>query len=304
VTAEQPGPPLWKITNGENTLWLFAELVMVPEDLRWDSSRVARILSEADAFLSAPLLKDNTGWKRLLGFGMEDLNDGVTEMEQIGQGRTLDNIIDPEFYQKLRGTVPPDYMNQLVQYKPWFVGARLHYYWMKHEGFADSSKVTKELERLRRKYHVPKVESAVDVELHEMEAHVQQQLPLSDDYGIACLQSMLVFHENMDEVKSRLSDWFQGELSTTLLPLWGRTCNEAPWQIQKAEEVGKLWITNLQLALENNKVSFAVVPARALMGGNDFGMFPSWMEDQDFDIMFKNWLEDQGFDMRQPTYDN
>ncbi|MES2605712.1 MAG: hypothetical protein V4603_12300, partial [Pseudomonadota bacterium] len=54
ITGKLAGPPLWEITRGTNTLWLFAALPVVPQDMEWDSSRVAQIMSDSDVFLSAP----------------------------------------------------------------------------------------------------------------------------------------------------------------------------------------------------------------------------------------------------------
>jgi hypothetical protein len=112
-------------------------------------------------------------------------------------------------------------------------------------------------------WHVIACALAVSV---PFEAHVKQQLSMMDDHGIACLQSMLVFHENMDEVESRIDSGFQGKLSSTSLIYPTQTCgNQMPWQIKKGEGAGKLPINNPGHASTNNKVSFAVGPAGALL---------------------------------------
>lgn len=54
VTDRQPGPPLWKVSNGDQVLWIFPYLTWIPKDMFWENNRVARILAESQEFLELP----------------------------------------------------------------------------------------------------------------------------------------------------------------------------------------------------------------------------------------------------------
>jgi len=54
VTGKRPGPPLWKISNQGNVLWVFGTLDYLPKRLRWDTASVRFILSESEEYISPP----------------------------------------------------------------------------------------------------------------------------------------------------------------------------------------------------------------------------------------------------------
>src|SRR5262245_61415390 len=54
VTGRYPGPPLWKVTHGDNELWIFGTLAAVPRDITWGSLAVERVIDRADEVLGPP----------------------------------------------------------------------------------------------------------------------------------------------------------------------------------------------------------------------------------------------------------
>ena len=54
VTGKRPGPPLWKVSNQGNVLWVFGTLDYLPKRLRWDTASVRFILSESEEYISPP----------------------------------------------------------------------------------------------------------------------------------------------------------------------------------------------------------------------------------------------------------
>ena len=47
VEGKQPGPPMWRVKNGDNTLYIFAWLSPIPDKIFWESRRVEEVISEA-----------------------------------------------------------------------------------------------------------------------------------------------------------------------------------------------------------------------------------------------------------------
>lgn len=62
VTGRRPGPPLWKVRNGANVLYIFGYLSPLPKRMRWESDHVAEVLSSAQEFISMPVF----GWSSSL----------------------------------------------------------------------------------------------------------------------------------------------------------------------------------------------------------------------------------------------
>lgn len=53
VVAERPGPRLWRITNGDHTVWILGTQTPVPQNMRWRSAEVERVIAGADEVLGA-----------------------------------------------------------------------------------------------------------------------------------------------------------------------------------------------------------------------------------------------------------
>jgi uncharacterized protein YbaP (TraB family) len=51
VTGEHPGPGMWKVTKGENSLWILGTHSPLPQRLRWRSQDVEFAISEAQQVL-------------------------------------------------------------------------------------------------------------------------------------------------------------------------------------------------------------------------------------------------------------
>ncbi|HHX83382.1 MAG TPA: hypothetical protein GX696_10425, partial [Pseudomonadaceae bacterium] len=54
VTGRQPGPPMWKVSNGDNSLWIFAYLSPIPEDMIWESDKVEAVIAQSEVYLTMP----------------------------------------------------------------------------------------------------------------------------------------------------------------------------------------------------------------------------------------------------------
>lgn len=53
VTGEHPGPGMWKVTHGENTLWILGTHAPLPRRLIWRSDEVEFVISEAQQVIDA-----------------------------------------------------------------------------------------------------------------------------------------------------------------------------------------------------------------------------------------------------------
>jgi hypothetical protein len=53
VVAERPGPRLWRVINGDHTVWILGTQTPVPQNMRWRSAEVERAIAGADEVLGA-----------------------------------------------------------------------------------------------------------------------------------------------------------------------------------------------------------------------------------------------------------
>ena len=99
VVGRQPGPPLWKVSKGENVLWIFPYLHWIPQDMVWDSARVARVIAESQEVISLP--ESSLAWSPLLLANPFFVRRSLRNVERIGRNRgggTLEDNLPPELY--------------------------------------------------------------------------------------------------------------------------------------------------------------------------------------------------------------
>ena len=54
VTGILPGPPLWKVTNGEHALWILPLVNLYPKKMEWESARVERLIAGSQEDIATP----------------------------------------------------------------------------------------------------------------------------------------------------------------------------------------------------------------------------------------------------------
>ncbi|MDY6982070.1 MAG: hypothetical protein SV422_03190 [Pseudomonadota bacterium] len=130
VTGRQPGPPLWKVSNGENVLWIFPYLAWIPKDMQWDSGRIARILSESQEVLGLPVVDVSYPPQWALN-PLNILSNGRLK-KRIGRNRdggTLEDNLPPALYARYAALqaryYPLPAESRYLEMRPQYVGPRM-----------------------------------------------------------------------------------------------------------------------------------------------------------------------------------
>ena len=107
VIGRYPGPPLWKVTSGDHTLWIFGELLPVPKGLDWDPRNAERVLDRAGGVIGGPRVSAMT----LNPIRMFRLYCAARRLVRLPEGTTLADQLPPELYARytaLRARHLPD----------------------------------------------------------------------------------------------------------------------------------------------------------------------------------------------------
>src|SRR4029079_17203588 len=100
--GEQPGPGLWKVTNGTHVLWVLGTLSPAPRDMTWRSKQVEAVIAQSKQVLERTTINTNIGfWSRVR------LLPAALRARKNPDGANLKQILTPELYsrwtaQKLR----------------------------------------------------------------------------------------------------------------------------------------------------------------------------------------------------------
>lgn len=312
VTGRQPGPPLWKVSNGGNVLWIFPYLEWVPKDMLWDSERVARVLSQSQEVLGLPVVDVRYPSTWVLN-PLNILSNGRLK-KRLGRnpdGGTLEDNLPPELFARYEALqaryYPLPAERGYLGMRPHYVGPRMMHIIRERAELVSGDEVLTEIARLRRNRDVRRTAISVDVDVagsygdyeKRSEELAESFLPELEQ---ACFEQQVRLMEDMDETKRLANSWAQGDVSgfrnneTYDFSLaFGQlpACEEMMWgsssPLQQTMErinanLNQMWLHAAVNALATNASTLAILPIHELLA--DDGLLGK--------------LEARGYEVREP----
>src|SRR5215831_1735956 len=93
VTGEQPGPGLWKVSNGDHVLWILGAQYPLPKGMTWRAADVEQTIAQ-----SQEVIADATPKLQLNFFHKLTLLPAVYGARKNEDGATLQEILPPDLY--------------------------------------------------------------------------------------------------------------------------------------------------------------------------------------------------------------
>jgi hypothetical protein len=289
VIGRLPGPPLWRVSKGENVLWIFPYVQWIPEGMLWDSERVARVIAESQEALSPPEI----WWTPSKLVMLNPVNIARNErlngrIERNADGGTLEENLPPELYARfaaLQGRYFPesDYWREV---RPAIAGRWMMNVIRRREGLVAGDEILKTVRRLeRRNRGLRRTEISVRTIIDSygeyaarLEAVYASYPPAEEQ---ACFEQQLRhMEEDLDELKSRANSWAQGHIdefrkvplaadeaySHQCVDLWrGSSSPERETMVGMSKRADQLWLDAAENALATNASTFAVLPINELL---------------------------------------
>ncbi len=308
VTGRLPGPPLWKVSNGDKVLWIFPHLDWIPKDMFWDSERVARVIAESQESLGPP----QWGWgpSKLVKINPISIARNKrfnARLDRNPDGGTLEENLPSELYARFtalqaRYFPETDYPRER---RPARVGRWMMNFIRRQEGLVIGEDILKAIQRLeRRNRNIKKTEILVSTVIGtygEYEQRVEAAYAsLPPEQEQACFeQQVRHMEEDLDEVKSRANSWAQGDIDEFRdIPLsldavnamqcgdvWlGDASPERETMESMRTQAYQMWLDAAENALATNASTFAVLPISELIAED--GMLSR--------------LKAQGYEVREP----
>lgn len=276
VTGIQPGPGLWKVSQGGHVLWVLGTLTPLPKHMKWRSTQVEQVIAQSQELLEPPTaeLKMHEGL-----FNRLNLQPSSFNSRKNPDGAKLEQLLSPEVFTRWQALKQHYIGNDSgVEYwRPMPVTVRLREKALDTAKLTDTSDVLDTVTRLARKHDVRltpvkyemMVGSAVDV------AETQRQITQRD---IACLdQTMQSIERDLDTLTIRANAWATGDMATLRKLAPGSrydSCIVPAANADFAQQLGLhdlpermegAWLTAAQFALARNTQTFSLLPMEQVL---------------------------------------
>lgn len=287
VSGRQPGPPLWKVTQGDHTLWILPLVSVVPKDMDWDDSRVAALIAASDEVIEPPGVSLGVS-KRLL---LNPLNwiRGPRLYQRLSRnpgGKSLREILPPDLWERYAALrqryFPRD--GDVETLRPAFAIARMNTLILKEENLTGPGGIEKHVEKLIDKQRSLRrtqveIEEQVQGSYADLSARLGKLVDsLPKDNELACFGTQLDLYErHIDDMKRVANAWATGDAhdidSLSTLGELEDPCTQLLLASSEGDYMEKLvtqssqrWLEAADRALAHNRSTFAVLPMIHISG--------------------------------------
>lgn len=287
VGGRQPGPPLWKVTQGDHTLWILPLVSVVPRDMDWNDGRVASLIAASDEVIDPPGVSLGVS-KQLL---LNPLNwiRGPRLYKRLSQspgGTTLRDVLPPDLWERYAALkqryFPRD--TDIETLRPSFAISAMNTVILEAEELTGAGEIEHHVEKLIHHQHSLRrtpveVEEKMQGSYGELSARLQtlsDSLPQGDE--LACFDTQLELYErHLDDMKRVANAWATGNArdieSYSRLGEMDDPCtrlllasSEGSYMEKLIDQSSQRWLDAADTALARNRTTFAMLPMGRIAG--------------------------------------
>jgi len=215
VTGIQPGPGLWQVRHGANTLWIMGTLSPLPRRMAWEPRELDERVATADRVLAPPRGGIDTGLNLL---GRLTLLPAALRARNLPDEQRLVDVLPPELYerwqvQKARWIGPAP---ALERRRPMFAAFALMEEALDDLDLERENIVWQRVERTARREGREIVRVRVEAQLDDPRQALREFNRGSLD-DIACLEATLArLERDTGVLVERANAWAVGDMASLL----------------------------------------------------------------------------------------
>ncbi|MBX3724566.1 MAG: TraB/GumN family protein [Xanthomonadales bacterium] len=277
VTGDQPGPGLWRVRNGDHSLWLLGTVSPLPRRMRWMSDEVEGRIALSQVVIFPPTMNFDSGMGRVRGLF---LLPSLLKARNNPEGVLLSDLLPAPLYarwQALKARHMPN-NRSAERWRPLFAGDRLYAEAIKGEGLRAGGVVGPVVVRAARRHDVPVERPSVKIRIDDPRELLRRfsRTALDDTNCLDLLMARL--EQDLDKMRERANAWAVGDLQRLKALAGvevGRACIDAVLQSTVAAELGMedlpgrlrtAWLDTVDSALSTHVSSFGIMPIEFLLG--------------------------------------
>lgn len=275
VVGQRPGPGLWKVSKGDNVLWVFGTYGPLPTKMHWRSHEVESILAKSQEVLAPPSATPKLGL-----FQMAKMVPHAFGLMKNPDGKTLKDVLPADVYARWE-LMKKQYMpgkDDVERQRPLFAAERLYSAALYKAGLTSKNEVSSDIEKLVKKSKIKVTRTEVELAV-ENPAGLMKAFKKSPMEDAACLsKTMDRIEMDMEVLKVRANAWSKGDVGEIRkLNFTDRRgpCKDAMMSNPVFREGIKVddmesrmreaWLAAAENALARNASTFAILSIREML---------------------------------------
>lgn len=287
VSVEQPGPGMWKVSKGDNLLWIVGVQSPMLKKVTWRAKKLESIVAQSQEILDGPSV--SVGRKQIGFFTALTLIPAAMEARKNPNGATLRDVVPAEYYQRwevLRNKYVGQYSNDeesdIERWRPMFAAFELYSKAIDKSGMTFTSPVWPLIRDTAKKHNVKITEVKLEPPINEPRKAINQ-LKATTLADLECFTKTIERIEtDLDLMKRRANAWAVGDVSEMRkLPASDQraACESAIRDTSFLKTLGidnieaqltAMWLGKIDTALTNNKVTLTTMSIRQLTGADGY----------------------------------
>ncbi len=283
VQGTVPGPDLWKVSNGENVLWILGTLSPLPKKMDWNSKPIEEVIKSSQAFLLPPTVTAELGFFKSLSLAKTAIG-----VKKNPEKQKLKDILPADLYSRWL-VLKNKYMGNsrsVEKNRPIFASQKLFDKALKKSGLTRDTGINKKLKKVAKKNKIEVVQPKIEVELDNPKSALKK-FKKTEMNDLECFTKTIERIEtDLNDMQLRAVAWSYGDIETIKsLPYVDdyQACTSVVLNSELAKDIGvtnirsrlrTVWLDAAKTSLANNKATFAVLPITQLLNEesilNDF----------------------------------
>ncbi|MGJ8663479.1 MAG: TraB/GumN family protein, partial [Marinicella sp.] len=274
VQGTVSGPDLWKVSNGENVLWILGTLSPLPKRMDWNSEPIEEVIKSSQTFLLPPTVTAELGFFKSLS-----LAKSVIGIKKNPDKQKLQDVVPADLYSRwlVLKTKYIGNSRSVEKTRPIFAGQKLFDKALKMSGLTRDTGITKKLRRVAKRNKVELVQPKLVVDLDKPKSALKK-FKKTEMNDLECFTKTIERIEtDLNDMQIRAVAWSYGDIETIkALPYVDdfQACSSVLLNSELAKDIGMtdirtrlrtVWLDAAKKALENNKTTFAILPITQLL---------------------------------------
>lgn len=271
VTGAQPGPGMWKVSRGENVMWIMGTQSPLPKKMEWASRDVEKTIAQSDEVLFETSVSVSTDRGM---FGNMLLIPSLYGARKNPNDAELKDVLSPELYQRW-SVLKAKYIGRdksMEKWRPIFAAQELYSKAIEKSGLSSDNVVRPVVEDAAKEYKKKIVRPKIEVKIEKPKAAIKE-------FSKSSLADIECFAKTMDRLETDLSamidrgnNWAIGDVAALKRLSFtdqNQSCISALTDAAIAQKAGfsdirqramAAWLAAADTALAKNKTTFAILP--------------------------------------------